>query len=127
MQAADTLNLLRVASAAAIAKKAFQIVAFEVAELTSYADNFLLCSASSERQVGAIADEVDRRARESGRRPLHKEGASRSEWILLDYGDVIVHIFTEEKRIYYALDGLWGDAPRVDIEVLVDGESAEQQ
>ena len=125
MPPVDTLELLRTATEAAIEKKSFNLVALEVTELTSYADNFLLCSASSERQVGAIADEVERRAKESGRRPLHKEGASRSEWVLLDYGDVVVHIFTEEKRSYYALDGLWGDAPGLDIESLVDGEPAE--
>ena len=119
MPSADTLELLRLASQAAIEKKAFQLVALEVGELTSYADNFLLCSASSERQVGAIADEVHRRAKEGGRRPLHTEGPSRSEWVLIDFGDVVVHIFTEEKRAYYALDGLWGDAPRVDIDALV--------
>jgi len=68
--------------------------------------------------VRAIADEVGRRLRAAGRRPIHVEGERRSEWVLLDYGDFVIHIFTEEKRSYYALDALWGDAPRISDEEL---------
>jgi ribosome-associated protein len=105
---------LRLAAQAALDKKAFHMVGVEVSHLSSYTDSFLLCSGASDRQVGAIADEVERRLRDDGRRPLHVEGGPHSEWVLLDYGDFIVHVFTEEKRSYYALDSLWGDAPRVD-------------
>ena len=111
--AAETVDYLRTAAQAALDKKAFQLVGLEVTELTSLADGFVLCSGASQRQVGAIADEVDRRLRGAGRRPLHVEGDARSEWILLDYGEFVVHVFTEEKRSYYGLDGLWGDAPRI--------------
>ena len=114
MLVADTLESLRLAARAAADKKAFQLVGLDVAELTSYTDSFLLCSAASDRQVGAIVEEVVRRLRENDRRPLHVEGAPRSDWVLLDYGDFIVHVFTEEKRGYYALDSLWGDASRLD-------------
>jgi ribosome-associated protein len=115
MTASETFEPLRLAARAALDKKAFQLVAFEVSELTSFADAFLLCSAASDRQVGAIANEVRRRLKDDGRRPLHVEGEARSDWVLLDYGDFIVHVFTEEKRAYYALDSLWGDAPRFDV------------
>ncbi len=111
----SSLELLKVAAEAALDKKAFNLVAFEVGALTSYADHILLCSAGSDRQVSAIANSILRGLREAGRRPIYPENNLRnSEWILLDYGDTIVHIFTEEKRHYYALDNLWGDAPRVD-------------
>lgn len=118
MLPAETMESIRLAVRAAMDKKAFQLVGLEVAELTSYTDSFLLCSAASDRQVGAIVDEVERRLRKSGRRPLHVEGAPRSDWVLLDYGDFIFHVFTEEKRGYYALDSLWGDAPRLDDDTL---------
>jgi len=117
MMSAETLEVIRTAAAAAIDKKAFQMVCLEVAELTSYADSFLLCSAASDRQVGAVVDEVVRRLRDGGRKPLHVEGDGGG-WVLLDYGDLIVHVFTEEKRSYYALDSLWGDAPRLSAEAL---------
>ena len=109
---------MRTAAAAAADKKAFQLVCLEVGDLTSYADSFLLCSAASDRQVGAVVDGVVRRLRDGGRRPLHVEGDRGGGWVLLDYGDFIVHVFTEEKRSYYALDSLWGDAPKLTAEAL---------
>lgn len=112
---ADILDEVRRAARAAIAKKAFHIVGLEVAGLTSIADSFLLCSGASARQVDAIVDAVEAELKGAGRRPLHVEGDPRSGWMLLDYGDFIVHVFTEEKRSYYALDSLWGDAPRLEV------------
>lgn len=109
---------LRTAARAAADKKAFQIVALEVSELTSYTDGLLICSAASERQVAAIADEVQRQLKEIGRKPLHVEGERRSDWVLLDYGEFVIHVFTEDRRTYYGLDGLWGDAPRLDADTL---------
>jgi ribosome-associated protein len=122
MLAADTLEKLQIAARAAVDKKAFDLVGLDIAELTSYTDGFLLCSAASDRQVGAIVDGVTRSLRKSGVRPLHAEGARRSDWVLLDYGDFVVHVFTEDRRSFYALDSLWGDAPRLDDDALgVDG------
>ena len=116
---ADALSRIGLAAQAATDKKAFDLVALEVTDLTSYTDSFLLCSAASERQVGAIADGISRRLKDAGVRPLHTEGAfRRSDWILLDFGDLVVHVFTEDRRAYYALDSLWGDAPRIDEETL---------
>jgi len=104
---------IRAAARAAADKKAFQIVGFEIGALSSYADSLLICSGASDRQVAAIADEVQRQLRDAGVRPLHVEGDSRADWILLDYGDLVIHVFTEERRAYYGLDSLWGDAPKL--------------
>ena len=122
----ETLDLLSKGAHAAADKKAFQIVGLEVSELTSYTDCLLICSAASERQVSAIADEVQRQLKEGGRLPLHVEGERRSDWVLLDYGEFVIHVFTEERRSYYGLDGLWGDAPRLDAEALGISESGSQ-
>ncbi len=113
MLTAENLEVMRVAAQAALDKKAFQLVGLEVTEMTSYADALLLCSAASDRQVAAVVDGVVGRLKAAGRRPMHVEGDGRGGWVLVDYGDLIVHIFTEEKRAYYALEGLWGDAPNV--------------
>ena len=110
---ADTLSKIALAAGAATDKKAFDLVGIDVGELTSYADAFLLCSAASDRQVGAVADAIRRRLKDEGVRPLHSEGADRSDWVLLDFGDFVFHVFTEDLRAYYALDSLWGDAPRI--------------
>lgn len=111
---ADTIARIGMAAQAAMDKKAFDLVGLEVGELTSYADGLLLCSSASERQAGAVADEVLRRLKKAGVKPLHREGAGRSDWVLIDFGEFVVHIFTEERRAYYGLDSLWGDAPRLD-------------
>lgn len=109
----DTLDLLRAAADAALDRKAFQLTALDVTSLTSLAESFMICSAAHQRQVAAVSDAIQRRLREAGRKPLHVEGERRSEWVLLDYGDFIVHVFTEDKRAFYGLDGLWGDAEPV--------------
>ena len=123
MRDAEDLGSLQTAARAAADKKAFQIVGLEVGDLTSYTDSLLICSGASDRQVAAIADEVQRQLKDAGRRPLHVEGESHADWVLLDYGDFVVHVFTEERRTYYGLDGLWGDAPRLEADALGIGEN----
>ncbi|NOZ93666.1 MAG: ribosome silencing factor [Acidobacteria bacterium] len=118
MLSPDITEMLREAVAAAVDRKAFQLVALDVTGLTSLADSFLICSGAHDRQVGAIAEAVERRLRKAGHRPLHVEGARRADWILLDYGDIIVHVLTEDRRSYYGLESLWGDASRVPLEAL---------
>ncbi len=113
MLSEEVAAIVEHAAQAAWDKKAFELVALDVSGMTSLADSFLICSGAHERQVGAIAEAIRRRLREHGRHPLHVEGERRSEWILLDYGDVVIHVFTEEKRMYYALEGLWGQAERI--------------
>ncbi len=98
---------------AVTAKKAQDVVALDVRGLTSIADCFILCHGTSSRQVSAIADHVERELRKHRIRPLSVEGASEGQWVLLDYGDVVVHVFFESTRRLYDLEGLWSDAPRL--------------
>jgi ribosome-associated protein len=108
---------VRTAVSAALDKKAIDLDVLAVSALTSIADYFLLCSASSERQAQAIADSVVDKLREDDRvKPLLVEGTTPGRWILLDYGDFIFHIFTEDCRRFYGLERLWGDAPNVTAE-----------
>lgn len=108
---------VRTAVSAALDKKAIDLDVLAVSELTSIADYFLLCSATSERQAQAIADSVVDTLREDDRvKPLLVEGTVPGRWILLDYGDFIFHIFTEDCRRFYGLERLWGDAPNVTAE-----------
>ena len=114
---------VRTAVQAALDKKAFDLAVLGVAELTSIADYFVLCSANTERQTQAIADSVMEKVRsEEGAKPLLVEGTTPGRWILIDYGDFIVHVFTEECRRYYGLERLWGDAPNMTAEF--SGEAA---
>ncbi|MEA2417676.1 MAG: ribosome-associated protein [Thermoanaerobaculia bacterium] len=105
------------AVSAALDKKAFDLDVLAVSGLTSIADYFLMCSANSERQAVAIADSVVDKLREEDRvKPRLIEGTTPGRWILLDYGDFIFHIFTEDCRRFYGLERLWGDAPNVTAE-----------
>ena len=105
------------AVSAALDKKAFELDVLNVTGLTSIADYFLMCSATSERQAVAIADSVVDKLREENRvKPRLIEGTTPGRWILLDYGDFIFHIFTEDCRRFYGLERLWGDAPNVTAE-----------
>jgi ribosome-associated protein len=111
---ADDLEKLMIAAAAASERKALEMVAIDIRKIASFAEYFLVCSGTSTRQVQAIADEVMEKLREKrDSRPLHTEGYEAATWILLDYGDVIVHVFTEESRQFYQLERLWRDADRV--------------
>lgn len=99
----------------ALEKKARDLVVMEVRELTSIADYFIICSGSSDRQVQSIAQGIGENLSEAGHSPLSVEGAHRGHWVLMDFSDVIVHIFYEPVREFYDLDGLWGHAPRVEL------------
>ena len=103
---------------AALGKKALNVVALDVAELTSFADIFIICSARSNRQVGAIADFIKTDLKKYKIMPLSVEGAKDGHWILLDYGHVIIHVFYEPMREFYDLEGLWVDAKRIDTPAL---------
>ncbi len=99
---------------AVLGKKAFNVVALDVAELTSIADTFIICSGRSNRQVGAIADAVKTDLKKHKIKPLSVEGSKDGQWILLDYGHVIIHVFYEPMREFYDLEGLWVDAKRIE-------------
>ena len=102
------------AAGAASERKALEMVALDIRKIASFAEYFLICSGNSTRQVQAIADEVLERLREErDARPINTEGYEAATWILLDYGDLIVHVFTEDSRQFYQLERLWRDAERV--------------
>jgi ribosome-associated protein len=114
---------VRVAVTAALDKKAFGLDVLSVGQLTSIADYFILASASNERQAAAIADAIGDQLREQlGVKPLLVEGTTPGRWVLMDYGDFIVHIFTEDVRRFYGLERLWGDAPNVTAEYTGEAE-----
>ncbi|MDH4228777.1 MAG: ribosome silencing factor [Nitrospirota bacterium] len=103
----------RIAAAAADAKMGDDIVALEVTELTSIADFFLVVTGHSSTQVDAIYQSIDAALSQSGREPINIEGRGEGRWILMDYGDLVVHVFIDEARDFYGLERLWGDAPRL--------------
>jgi ribosome-associated protein len=109
----DISERVRRAVTAADDRKAFDLKVLELARVTDFTDYFLICSGGSDRQVQAIADAVDETLRADKVRPLHAEGYNGGHWILLDYGDFIVHVFDEETRRFYGLERLWADAPEV--------------
>jgi len=94
-------------------KKAADIVLLDVSALTTVADHFVICSGGSERQLGAIADGIIEALRDEGVRPIGREGVAVSHWVLLDYGSVIVHVFTPPERDYYGLEKHWAEAKTI--------------
>lgn len=105
---------------AVLGKKAEAVVALDVRGLTSIADTFIICSGRSNRQVSAIAENVERFLKDNGVRPLSVDGLKEGHWVLMDYGDVIIHVFFEETRNFYDLEGLWVDAKRLTSKRLED-------
>ena len=103
------------AIAAADDKKADDVVLLDLRKAAGFADYFLICSGGNPRQIRAIADAIMEALAADGAKPAHVEGYQRSEWILLDYFDFIVHIFSPETRLFYSLERLWGNAERVEI------------
>ena len=98
---------------AAADKQASDIVLLDARQVCSFADYFVICSGDSERQISAIYDEVGHRLKQEGVMPYHHEGTIDSGWLLLDFGDIIVHIFAPFEREYYQLDELWSQATPV--------------
>lgn len=96
-------------------RKAYDIVVLNVANLTPFADFFIICSGRSSRQVNAICDFVHIELKKQGIKPLSVEGKTEAHWVLMDYGHIIIHIFYEPTRKFYDLEGLWSDADRIEI------------
>lgn len=109
--------MLRIAAEAAVAKGGEDLVALNVSEPLPLVDIFLLVTGNSERNVAAIADEIEDRLVESGHKRVRREGRAEARWVLLDFGDLIVHVFHQEERVYYGLERLWKDCPVVPIDV----------
>ena len=118
MTASDhAIELLRIAALAADSKAGEELVALDVSGPLPLTDVFLLVSGRSERNVIAIAGEIEDKLIEAGAKPLRREGRAEGRWILLDFGDLVVHVFHEEERMYYALERLWKDCPAIPIEL----------
>ena len=109
---------VRLVAEAALAKKATAVVVLDVAGRADYTDRFVICSASSERQVRAIAQSVLGTLKDAGEPPLGVEGLGGGAWVLVDLGDVVFHAFHGSARGYYDLEGLWADAPRISLDSL---------
>lgn len=103
------------AARAAASKQAEDIAILDVQGLIVITDYFVICSAETERQVKTIVEEVEKALRGIDRKPVRREGETEGRWVLLDYVDVVVHVFADEEREYYDLERLWRDAPRVDV------------
>ncbi len=122
----QTIELMRIAAAAAAEKLAKSIIGYDVSEQLVITDAFLLCSARNDRQVRAIVDEIEERLRRAGARPVRREGEREGRWVLLDYVDLVIHVQLEEERLYYALERLWKDCPRIALpEPVAAGETRE--
>jgi ribosome-associated protein len=112
MTATDrAVELVHAAARAASDKQATNLLAFDVSEQLAITDAFLLASGSNDRQVKAIVDEVEDKLREIGAKPVRREGERDGRWVLIDYGEIVVHVQHEEEREFYALERLWRDCP----------------
>lgn len=107
---------VRSAARAARDKKAADVVVLDVRGMSSVGAYFLVCSGRSTTHVDTIVEAIRAELKNEGFKPQHAEGAAASGWVLLDYGDVLAHVFLEDTRLYYALERLWGDAPAVTLE-----------
>lgn len=114
----DSEEKARLIAATADAVKAEDIVALDLRQLTIISDFFVICTGKSSIQIRAIASRIEDKLREAGVRKLRMEGYQEATWILMDYGDVVVHIMAAEQRAFYRLEELWSDAPRVELDLM---------
>ena len=123
------VELAIAAAEAASDKLADDILAFDVSDQLVITDIFVLCSASNDRQVKSVVDEIEHRLRGLGERPVRREGEREGRWVLLDYADIVVHVQHAEDRVFYALERLWKDCPMVELPEAVrmgrDGRSSD--
>lgn len=115
------MDALKIALKAADDKKARDLLALDISRIASFASYFLFCTGDSSRQMQAIADEIQKKLKESGIMASHVEGYQNSEWILLDYFDLVIHVFSKEAREFYDLERLWRDGKKMDTEKLLKG------
>lgn len=124
--APEAVDLAVAAAEAAADKLATDIVALDVSEQLAITEAFVLCSAANDRQVRAIVDAVEERLRGMGAKPLRREGEKESRWVLLDFGDIVVHVQLAEERIHYAIERLWKDCPSIPLPESVTAGSTER-
>ncbi len=113
MQENSSLIAPIAAAQAAESKKALDIRVLDLREVSSFTDHFVVCSGSNARQIQAICDEIEEQLKQRGERPIGIEGYDKAEWVLVDYGDFIVHIFSAAARQFYDLERLWRNAKEV--------------
>ncbi|KNX37491.1 ribosome silencing factor [Luteipulveratus halotolerans] len=113
---ARAIDLARAAAAAAQDKLATDVMAIDVSDQLALTDVFVIASAESERQVSAVVDAVEERLHELQAKPIRREGQREGRWVLLDFGDIVVHVQHEEDREFYALERLWRDCPPIDLD-----------
>ncbi len=111
----NSLETAQLCAEAADSKKAFDILILDLRGLTYITDYFVICSGSNTTQVSAISEWIEHALAKAGEWPSHVEGGAESSWLLMDFGDVVVHIFDEQTRAYYGLEKLWSDAPRIPV------------
>lgn len=109
----DSRSAALIAARAASSKKAQDIVILDVGELINITDYFVICSGANERQVATVVEEIEKELRGKGAKPFRREGEREQRWVLLDYFDLVIHVFHAEEREFYDLERLWKDAPRV--------------
>jgi ribosome-associated protein len=122
---AEAVDMATVAARAAASKLAEDVVVIDVSEKLVITDCFVIASASNERQVNAIVDEVEEQMRVAGHKPARREGTREGRWTLLDYIDIVVHIQHTDEREFYALERLWRDCPVVPVDIEADIEAVE--
>ncbi|GAA2109539.1 ribosome silencing factor [Kocuria atrinae] len=112
----ESVEIIRTAALAADEKKAENIVAFDVSDSLAISDAFMVASAPNERQVSAVVDAIeDKLIVEHKVKPLRREGRGEGRWVLLDFGDIVIHVLHDEDRAFYALERLWGDSPKISL------------
>ncbi len=112
----DSKELVLQCVNAALDRKAEDLIILKVKDVSSFADYFVLCSGNSDRQIKGLAEHIGQKLKKAGIFPLGIEGERSGSWILMDYGDVIIHVFYKPVREFYDIEGLWSDAPRMTIE-----------
>ncbi len=119
------VELVEIAATAASDKLATDIIAYDVSEQLVITDAFILCSATNDRQVRAIVDEIEDKLSKAGAKPVRREGEREGRWVLLDYVDVVVHVQHAEERVFYALERLWKDCPQIALPETVTAAAAQ--
>ena len=120
------IDALKIALKAADDKKAYDLLALDISKIASFASYFLFCTADSSRQMQAIADEIEKQLKIAGVHSSHIEGYRNSEWILMDYFDLVIHIFSKEARAFYDLERLWRDGKKLNAEKLLKSVGSRQ-
>ena len=119
----DPKEMALIAVQALNAKQGRDIKVLEIRQITTLADYFVICTGTSNTQINALCDEVEKRLTEAGEEPLHREGYRGGTWVLLDYGCITVHVFNTEARAFYSLEHVWADGTELDLHEILDAHA----